>query len=89
MGVTPAPIESARFTPIRVSDDGHDDVVIWLSSNGLVLSRPNPEGWMGVVCPNHAEHTDGNPEGRYNPSMRAFCCLHSHCIDLDSHTFLQ
>jgi len=89
LGVTPAPIESARFTPIRVADDGHDDVVIWLSSNGLVLSRPNPEGWMGVVCPNHAEHTDGNPEGRYNPSMRAFCCLHSHCIDLDSHTFLQ
>jgi hypothetical protein len=89
LNVTPAPIERARFTPIRVADDGQDDVVVWLSTNSLVLSRPNPEGWMGVVCPNHAEHTDGNPEGRYNPSMRAFCCLHSHCIDLDSHTFLQ
>jgi hypothetical protein len=89
LDVTPAPIENARFTPIRVADDGQDDVVIWLSSNSLVLSRPNPEGWMGVVCPNSAEHTDGNPEGRYNPSMRAYCCLHSHCLDLDSHTFLE
>ena len=87
--VTPAPIENARFTPIRVADDGQDDVVIWLSSNSLVLSRPNPEGWMGVVCPNSAEHTDGNPEGRYNPSMRAYCCLHSHCLDFDSQTFLE
>jgi hypothetical protein len=89
LGVTPAPIERARFTPIRVADDGHDDVVVWLSSNSLVLSRPNPEGWMGVVCPNSAEHTDGNPEGRYNPSMRAYCCLHSHCLEFDSHTFLE
>ena len=89
LDVTPAPIENARFTPIRVADDGNDDVVIWLSSNSLVLSRPNPEGWMGVVCPNSAEHTDGNPEGRYNPSMRAYCCLHSHCLDFDSHTFLE
>jgi hypothetical protein len=89
LAVTPAPIENARFTPIRVADDGQDDVVIWLSSNKLVLSRPNPEGWMGVVCPNNAEHTDGNPEGRYNPSMRAYCCLHSHCLDFDSQTFLQ
>jgi len=89
LDVTPAPIENARFTPIRVADDGQDDVVVWLSSNSLVLSRPNPEGWMGVVCPNSAEHTDGNPEGRYNPSMRAYCCLHSHCLDLDSHTFLE
>ena len=89
LDVTPAPIENARFTPIRVADDGQDDVVVWLSANGLVLSRPNPEGWMGVVCPNSAEHTDGNPEGRYNPSMRAYCCLHSHCLDFDSHTFLE
>jgi hypothetical protein len=89
LDVTPAPIENARFTPIRVADDGNDDVVVWLSSNSLVLSRPNPEGWMGVVCPNSAEHTDGNPEGRYNPSMRAYCCLHSHCLDFDSQTFLE
>lgn len=88
LGVTPKPIEST-FRPIRVTDDGQDDVVKWLSANGLVLSRPNPEGWMGVQCPNHEQHTDGNPEGRYNPSMRAYCCLHSHCVDFDSQTYLD
>jgi hypothetical protein len=88
LGVTPKPIEST-FRPIRVADDGQDDVVKWLSANGLVLSRPNPEGWMGVQCPNYEQHTDGNPEGRYNPSMRAYCCLHSHCVDFDSQTYLN
>lgn len=88
LGVTPKPIEST-FRPIRVTDDGQDDVVKWLSANGLVLSRPNPEGWMGVQCPNHEQHTDGNPEGRYNPAMRAYCCLHSHCVDFDSQTYLD
>jgi hypothetical protein len=87
--VTPAEAETAVHRPIRVTDDGSDDVVQWLSANGLVLSKPNPQGWMGVICPNSAEHSDGNPEGRYNPAMRSFCCLHSHCIDLDSHTFLD
>ena len=88
LGVTPKPVEST-FRPIRVADDGQDDVVKWLSANGLVLSRPNPEGWMGVQCPNYEQHTDGNPEGRYNPSMRAYCCLHSHCVDFDSQTYLN
>jgi hypothetical protein len=88
MGVTPGPVESA-YKPIRVSDDGADDVLAWLSGQGLLLSKPNPEGWAGVVCPNSAEHTDGNPEGRYMPANRAYCCLHSHCLELDSATFLE
>jgi hypothetical protein len=88
LGVTPAE-EAAAFRPIRVSDGGADDVLAWLSDQGLVLSKPNAQGWAGIVCPNSAAHSDGNPEGRYNPSMRAFCCLHSHCIDLDSATFLK
>jgi len=88
LGVTPAEVGSSPYRPIRVSDDGADDVLAWLSNQGLLLSKPNAEGWAGVICPNSAEHSDGNPEGRYNPSMRAFCCLHSHCIDLDSNTFL-
>jgi hypothetical protein len=88
MGVTPGPVESA-YKPIRVSDDGADDVLAWLSGQGLLLSRPNSEGWAGVVCPNSAEHTDGNPEGRYMPANRAYCCLHSHCLELDSATFLE
>lgn len=89
LGVTPAPADSLTLRPIRLSDDGADDVMAWLSGQGLLLSRPNPQGWAGVICPNSGEHTDGNPEGRYNPAMRAYCCLHSHCIDLDSQTFLS
>jgi hypothetical protein len=61
----------------------------WLSGQNLLLSKPNSQGWAGVICPNSAEHSDGNPEGRYNPSMRTYCCLHSHCVDFDSHTFLD
>lgn len=88
LDVTPGEAE-AVYRPIKLADDGRDDVMAWLSEQGLALSKPNPEGWMGVVCPNNAEHTDGNPEGRYNPSMRAYCCLHSHCLELDSRTFLD
>ena len=87
--VTPLPAESLTPRPIRLSDDGADDVMGWLSAQGLLLSLPNPAGWAGVICPNSAEHTDGNPEGRYSPATRSYCCLHSHCIDLDSHTFLD
>ena len=80
---------SAIYRPIRISDDGTDDVMVWLSEQGLLLSRPNQEGWAGVICPNSAQHTDGNPEGRYLPTSRAYCCLHSHCLELDSSVFLQ
>lgn len=80
---------SDAFRPIKLGDDGNDDVLAWLSDQGLLLRKPNPEGWAGVVCPNSAAHTDGNPEGRYNPAMRAYCCLHSHCTEFDSGTFLN
>jgi hypothetical protein len=80
---------SAVHRPIRISDDGTDDVMVWLSDNGLLLSRPNQEGWAGVICPNSGEHSDGNPEGRYLPANRAYCCLHSHCLELDSSVFLK
>lgn len=88
LDVVPLPIQSAA-TPIRLADDGNDDVMRWLSDNALLLTKPNSEGWAGVICPNNAEHTDGNPEGRYMPANRAYCCLHSHCLDLDSKTFLD
>jgi hypothetical protein len=55
----------------------------------MLLSKPNQEGWAGITCPNSAQHTDGNPEGRYLPASRAYCCLHSHCTELDSSVFLQ
>ena len=89
MGVTPATADTSTMRAIRLADDGADDVAAWLSEQGLVLSRPNGEGWMGIICPNNAEHTDGNPEGRYNPTMRAYACMHSHCIDFDSGVFLK
>ena len=88
LNVTPAEADDV-YRPIRISDDGTDDVMVWLSDNGLLLSRPNQEGWAGVICPNSAEHTDGNPEGRYLPANRAYCCLHSHCLELDSSVFLK
>ena len=88
LGVTPhTPTEELR--PIRMDDTGQDDVLAWLSQQSILLSRPNHEGWAGVVCPNSANHTDGNVEARYMPLNRAFCCYHGHCTHLDSNTFLQ
>lgn len=89
LGVTPGPEDGGGIKPIKVADDGNDDVFAWLGERGLVLSKPNPEGWAGVVCPNHAEHTDGSPEGRYNPSVRAYCCMHGHCGEWGTHRFLE
>ena len=89
LDVTPAEADTTANAPIRLADTGKDTVVAWMNDNGLVLAPINGEGWMGVVCPNHAEHTDGNPEARYKPLDRSFCCLHSHCVDLDTNTFLK
>ena len=89
LGVTPAEADSAAVRAIRLSDTGADDVLTWLSGQGRVLSRPNAEGWCGVVCPNAAQHSDGNPEARYLPVTRAFCCYHGHCEDWDSRRFLE
>jgi hypothetical protein len=88
LDVVPAEAQE-EFKPIRLSDDGADDVLAWLSDQGMVLSHPNAQGWAGIICPNNSQHTDGNPEGRYLAASRAFCCLHSHCIDFDSRSFLD
>ena len=88
LNVTPAEADTASVSPIRITDTGGDDVFRWLSDQGLVLSNPNPEGWAGIICPNNKEHTDGNPEGRYMPATRSFCCLHSHCVEFDTKAFL-
>lgn len=89
LNVTPEAADTAQYKAIRVQDTGDDDVLAWLSAQGMVLTKPNPQGWMGIICPNNQEHTDGNPEGRYNPTMRAYCCMHSHCVDFSSQMFLQ
>jgi hypothetical protein len=89
LGVTPAPADTAQITSVKIRDTGSDSVLRWLSDQGLVLSPVNAEGWCGVTCPNSHEHTDGNPEGRYSPVNRAFCCYHGHCQHLDSRAFLS
>lgn len=75
--------------PIRLSDTGSDDVLVWLSERGRVLTPPNTSGWCGVVCPNASAHSDANPEARYLPATRAFCCYHGHCVEWDSGAFLK
>jgi len=89
MGVTPGEA-SAPITAVRLSDDGADDSVLqWLAAQGLVLGRANAEGWVSVVCPNHAEHTDGKAEGRYHPADRGYKCLHAHCQHITTEKFLE
>ena len=62
LDVTPGDVAEA-FRPIRISDDGTDDVMVWLSEQSLLLSKPNQEGWAGVICPNSAQHTDDSVLG--------------------------
>jgi len=88
MDVAPGPDDGEGTRAIRLSDDGADDVLAWLSAEGRVLTAPNGEGWAGVICPNADQHTDGNPEGRYLALTRAYCCYHGHCAEWDSGRFL-
>jgi len=89
LGVTPDEADTAKAISIKLRDTGEDSVLQWLNDQNLVLSSINAEGWLGVVCPNHAEHTDGQVEARYNPLNRAFCCYHGHCDHLTSASFLD
>ena len=88
LGVTPAEADTAQGVSFRLRDTGKDSVLEWLNDKGLVLSNVNAEGWMGVVCPNSAQHTDGQIEARYKPLDRSFCCYHGHCEDFNSRAFL-
>jgi hypothetical protein len=88
LDVTPADADTAQGISFRLRDTGKDSVLEWMNGNGMVLSSVNAEGWLSVVCPNHAEHTDGQIAARYKPLDRSFCCYHGHCEHLDSKTFL-
>ena len=88
LGVVPGEASTSTYKSVTVEDTGIDNVMTWLNEQGLVLSRPNPAGWMGVVCPNHEEHSDGQIEGRYKPLDRSYCCKHAHCEHLNSEAFL-
>ncbi len=89
LGVTPEEGDTAEFKAVKIRDTGQDNVLTWLSEQNLVLSTINNDGWCGIVCPNHQEHSDGMIEARYKPLDRSFCCYHGHCQDLDSRTFLN
>jgi len=89
LDVVPDPADTATNVAIRLADTGKDSVVTWLNEQGMILSNANGEGWMGVVCPNNEQHTDGNIEGRYKPLDRSYCCLHGHCVDFSSQMFLD
>jgi hypothetical protein len=89
MGVVPDAGVSLMPRPIQIADDGGDEVFAWLGEQGLVLEKPNADGWAGVICPQSGLHTDGRLSGRYRPATRAYCCLHGHCTDLDSAAFLR
>ena len=89
LGVTPDEADTSAVLSITLRDTGSDTVLQWLNEQNLVLSQVNQEGWLGVICPNNAEHTDGQVEARYNPLNRAFCCYHGHCEHLTSAAFLQ
>jgi hypothetical protein len=64
-------------------------VLEWVQERGLLLTKANPEGWYGVVCPNHAEHTTADAQGRYHPVTRSYTCFHGHCSDWNSEKFLR
>jgi len=89
LDVVPDPADTATNVAIRLVDTGKDSVVTWLNEQGLIMSAANGEGWMSIVCPNNAEHTDGNIEGRYKPLDRSYCCLHGHCVEFSSQMFLD
>ena len=89
LGVNPEQADTAFVRPISLIDDGDDDILQWLDDNNLILEEGNQSGWYGIVCPNSAEHSDGNPMGRYHPLNRAYCCWHEHCQDFGSKAFLS
>ena len=89
LGVTPGPVDTAYIRGVSLEDDGLDKVLEWIQERGLLLEKANGEGWYGVVCPNHAEHTTGDPSGRYNPISRSYTCFHGHCGEWNSEKFLR
>ena len=89
LGVVPNDADTASMQRIALTDDGDDDILQWISDNGMLLEKANGAGWYGIVCPNSGEHSDNNPMARYHPVNRAFCCYHEHCQTFDSAAYLE
>lgn len=81
--------DCAGYTPVRLKGHQSDPVLQWLDQNGLVLSQPNGDGWLDIVCPNHSEHSDGSFIARYHPADHGFFCFHGHCEALGTADFLD
>ena len=88
LDVVPGEDDTAHVS-LRLEDTGSDTVLAWLNDASLVLSRTNGKGWLSVVCPNNAAHSDGSVGARYRPVDRSFCCHHGHCADMTSSVFLE
>lgn len=88
LGVTPVRSCEGDYQPVRLRDSGEDLVLKWLNDQGLVLSSINDAGWVSIVCPNHAQHTDGTVSAKYHPIDHGFCCYHGHCEALGTKEFL-
>jgi hypothetical protein len=89
LSVVPGESSTASFSHVTLADTGDDDVLEFLHANQQILEPGNGAGWWGVICPNHENHSDGNPMARYHPVNRSFCCLHEHCTTLDSAYYLK
>ena len=89
LDVVPALADTAQTRALRIRDDGKDDVLAWLDKRGNIMEPQNGQGWLGVLCPNALEHSDGNTMGRYMPATRSYTCFHEHCGDWDSRRFLS
>ena len=88
--VTPVQGKSeAGYTPVHLKGHKSDPILQWLDANNLVLSPPNSEGWLDVVCPNNAAHTDGTITARYHPADHGFFCFHGHCEEMTTAVFLD
>jgi hypothetical protein len=82
-------LPSATIATLDVRTKADGPVVDWLRANGLLLSETNPAGWCDVVCPNAGAHSTSAQAARFHPSDNGFVCLHAHCQDLSTETFLN
>lgn len=89
LDVVPAEADTAVAGGIKITDDGADIVLRWLSEHDQIIEPTNAEGWTGVICPNYEQHTTGIEGGRYNSITRAFSCFHGHCAHITSETYAQ
>ena len=80
--------ENKKVVPLKTMKR-KDEVLTWLSEQGLILEAPNNEGWATIVCPNNSEHSDGEVAAHYHPGEHVFKCFHGHCASFNSKEFLD